>query len=86
MSTSRFSPLALSLTLGLGLGLVLATGCVEDTTTGPTRPTDEVEGGKRNISESPLDDRNPNSSSFGDMLTPGQHQGRITAWYFGAAT
>ncbi len=83
MRTSRLRA-GFSLTIGL-IGLLFAPGCNEDSFGRPTA-TGQVQGGKRNVSEFPLEDMNPNSPSFGQMLTPGQQQGRISAWYFGAAT
>jgi hypothetical protein len=33
-----------------------------------------------------LPDVNPNSATSGEMVSPRQFRGRISAWYFGAAT
>lgn len=33
-----------------------------------------------------LVDRNPNSASFGQPVSPRQHLGKVTAWYFGHVT
>lgn len=31
-------------------------------------------------------DVNPNSSTFGESVSPRAHLGHVTAWYFGSAT
>lgn len=33
-----------------------------------------------------LEDRNPGSSRYGDLVTPGDYESQVSAWYFGHAT
>lgn len=66
------------------LGLLLAApgllpGCADDSDP-PTGP------GVDPMPDFALPDVNPNSASYGSMVSPRDHVRRTSAWYFGAAT
>jgi hypothetical protein len=78
----RTSRLTCTLSLTLGLGLFLASGCGEDSPNEPNEPPPPT----GQVADFTLPDMNPNSLTYGQPITARQHQGGISAWYFGAAT
>ena len=63
---------------GIAITTLLAAGCT--TGEGNEDPTPEM------ASEFSLEDVNPTSSTFGQNVSPRDHLGRASAWYFGHAT
>ena len=55
--------------------LLLFAGCGDDITGAHNGPMPDFH----------LEDVNPASATFGDSVSPRQHLGEITAWYFGHA-
>jgi hypothetical protein len=70
----RFAPW-----LFLALVAFLAPGCKDDSES-PQVPANEP------VPDFALNDANTNSATYGQVVSPRQQQGKISAWYFGAAT
>ena len=67
-----------SLPLVMSLALVLLAACEDES--GPAGPLVGL------VPDFSLTDVNPNSPSTGLAVSPRQHLGQISAWYFGHAT
>jgi hypothetical protein len=74
----RVPRLALTGTLALALALVIA--CDDDEAPNQPPPPEGV------VPDFALLDVNPNSGTFDQNVSPRQQMGKISAWYFGAAT
>ena len=71
--------LAVTLVALLTAAVAFAPGCGDDD---PTEPN-PVAG---QVPDFALLDVNPNSLSYSQVVSPRQHQGKVSAWYFGYAT
>ena len=76
----RAPGLVLALTMGAGLAVA---GCGDDSPNKPNQPPPPPAGA---VPDFTLRDRNANSASFDQDVSPRRMEGRISAWYFGAAT
>ncbi|MFT4975348.1 MAG: hypothetical protein ACI8S6_001235 [Myxococcota bacterium] len=63
---------------GLILGALAVVGCQQ--------PTDATESIGEQLSDFSLEDVNATSATVGANISPRDHQGMATAWYFGHAT
>ncbi len=63
----------------LAMLLAVLLGCEEKS----TKPADPVVD---QVPDFTLEDRNPNSSTHGQMISPGKYHGQISGWYFVSAT
>jgi hypothetical protein len=63
--------------------LLLAPACDRDKK--PSEPVNHDPGGADTMPAFRLPDVNPSSATFGRQVSPRDHLGRISAWYFGHA-
>jgi hypothetical protein len=67
---------------GLALAaFVFVLGCGDD----PVKPPPAPLPGDQAVPDFALIDVNPNSTSHSQTISPRQHLGRVSAWYFGHA-
>ncbi len=81
MVSRPLRPLA-SLVLALA---VTAAGCGGDDTSGPT-PTPPGQPGPDAVADVSVPDVNDTSPRFGELVSPRDYLGKVSAWYFGHAT
>lgn len=79
MSTNRA---VRTLGLLLSLALLAFAACDDDAPSEPKSPA----AGPNAVAAFSLPDLNPNSPSLGDTISPRDYLGRVSCWYFGAAT
>ncbi len=75
------APAAHRLPMALLVALFLMPGCGDDS---PNKPPDTPPGDL--APDFTLTDVNENSATFSQDVSPRQHLGAVSAWYFGAAT
>ena len=73
---------ARTLGLFLSIAFLAIVACDDDA---PNKPK-PVTPGPEAVADFSLPDLNPNSPTFGDTISPRDSLGRISCWYFGAAT
>jgi hypothetical protein len=66
------------------LSLVIA--CSDDSPTKSTPPPPPPPPGANAVAEFSIQDVNPNSARSGEMVSPRDYLGSVSAWYFGHAT
>jgi hypothetical protein len=64
-----------------GAAAAVVIGCDDDA---PSRPPDSLPDSV--MADFTLTDLNPNSPTYNQDVSPRQLRGRVSAWYFGAAT
>jgi hypothetical protein len=60
---------------------IVAIGCKDDPPSGPS-----LGPGDTAVPDFSVQDANPNSPRYEEMVSPRDYLGRVSAWYFGHAT